>query len=235
MSTWRWIAPSCLLLALIFAEPTRSQGRDGPELMTIQDALAWIGHYDGPIDGRARDATRTAIVRFQRSEDLRATGHLTESEADRLFALGAAKRAAAGYRPYNDAATGISIGIPTALAPEVEQSEQGTRFRSADGSVEIELVRIAAGSVDGFRRAIHAGHPGLQATYSAGGRGWYVLTGYIGGRQFYSRARVERVGLIAFAVTYDSAQERTVEPAIVVMSSSFARPHILSMIGAPIP
>jgi len=78
-------------------------------------------------------------------------------------------------------------------------------------------------------------HPGFKATYSAGGRGWYVLTGYIGGRQFYSRARVERGGLVAFAVTYDSALEHTVEPAIVAMSSSFARPHILSMIEAPVP
>jgi hypothetical protein len=122
-----------------------------------------------------------------------------------------------------------------ALVPKVEQSEQGTRFRSADSGVEIELVRVAAGDLDGFRRAIHAGHPGLKATYSAGGRGWYVLTGYVGGRQFYSRARVERGGVVAFAVTYDSALEHAVEPAIVAMSSSFARPHTLSMIEAPAP
>jgi peptidoglycan hydrolase-like protein with peptidoglycan-binding domain len=230
----RHAASACLLLAFALAGPAHSQGSGEAEILTIQDALAWTGHYDGPIDGRVRPATRGAIVSFQRSEGFASTGNLTEAEADVLFARGTAKRTAAGYRPYTDDATGISIGIPMALAPEIERSEQGTRFRSPDGNVEIELVRIAAGDLNGFRRALRAGHPGLKATYSAGGRGWYVLTGYIGPRQFYSRARLDRGGLVAFAVTYDSATERTIEPAIVAMSSAFARPHILSML-APTP
>jgi hypothetical protein len=96
--------------------------------------------------------------------------------------------------------------------------------------VSIELVRFSGTSLAEFRQAITAGHPNLRVTYSAGGQGWYVVTGFIDDRQFYSRARLDPPGLVAFAVTYDSELERLVEPAIVAMSSAFARPHILSMV-----
>jgi hypothetical protein len=40
--------------------------------------------------------------------------------------------------------------------------------------------------------------PVLRRPCSTGGRGWHVLTGYIGNRQFYSRGSCRVAGPIAF-------------------------------------
>jgi hypothetical protein len=221
----RMFAP--LLLAIALAGPAAAQAPG--DVAAIQAALAWTGHYDGPIDGRPRAALRTSVARFQRESGFRPTGRLSAEELGRLLAEGENAQASAGYEAFTDPRTGITIGIPRALTPRMEQSEQGTRFASEDDRVSVELVRLSGTGLADFRQAIVAGHPGLRVTYSAGGRGWYVVTGFIDNRQFYSRARLDSPGLVAFAVTYDSELERLVEPAIVAMSSAFARPHILSM------
>jgi peptidoglycan hydrolase-like protein with peptidoglycan-binding domain len=214
-------------LAVVLAAPAAAQSVE--DVAAAQEALAWTGHYDGPIDGRPRSALRTSVTRFQRESGFRPTGHLSAQELDYLLEEGDSVRAAVGYEPFTDPQTGITIGIPRALTPRMEQSERGTRFAAEDDRVSIELVRFPETDLAGFRRVIMAGHPDLRVTYSAGGRGWYVVTGFIDERQFYSRARLDPPGLVAFAVTYDSALEHRVEPAIVAMSSAFVRPHILSM------
>lgn len=225
----RVLGPAVVAVALAAPAAAQSSG----DVAAIQEALAWTGHYDGPIDGRPRSAVQSSVTRFQRESGFRPTGHLSAQEVDHLLEEGDNARAAAGYEPFTDQRTGITIGVPRALTPKMEQSERGTRFAAEDGRVSIELVRIPGSSLGAFRQAVVAGHPDLRVTYSAGGKGWYVVTGFIGDRQFYSRARLDPPGLVAFAVTYESALERRVEPAIVAMSSAFVRPHILSL-AAPL-
>lgn len=219
-------ALSPIVFATFLVAPAVAQQSD---LAAIQDALAWTGHYDGPIDGRTRAAVQSSVRRFQHENGFRPSGRLSHPEFVRLLAQGDEARTAAGYEPFTDQQTGITIGIPRALTPKMEQSDHGTRFSAHDDRVSIELVRVSGTSLSAFRQAIVAGHPDLRVTYTAGGRGWYVVTGFIGDRQFYSRARLDPPGLVAFAVTYDSELESRVEPAIVAMSSAFVRPHILSM------
>jgi hypothetical protein len=222
--TLRMLAAAALAGALAGPAAGQSPG----DTVAVQDALAWTGFYDGPIDGRSRAALRTSIVRFQRDSGAPPTGRLSPGELDRLLAEGEAARAAAGYEPFTDPDTGITIGIPRALTPEMQRSDRGTRFSAGDDRVSIELIRVEGTTLAGFKQAIAAGHPDLRVTYTAGARGWYVVTGFVGARQFYARAKLDPPGLVAFAVTYDSALEQRVEPAIVAMSSAFARPRILS-------
>ncbi len=230
MTRWlRRFAP--LVVAFALAAPAGARASE--DITAIQAALAWTGHYDGPIDGRQRPALRASVARFQRGGGFRPTGRLSANELGQLLAEADDARARAGYEAFTDPRTGITIGIPRALTPQMQQSEQGTRFASDDNRVGIELVRLPGTGLAGFREAIMAGHPGLRVTYTAGGRGWYVVTGFIDDRQFYSRARLDGAGLAAFAVTYDGELERLVEPAIVAMSSAFARPHILSLLTPP--
>ena len=51
---------------------------------TVQTALARLGYYPGPIDGRFGPDTRAAIRRFQYELNAEMTGRLTATQASRL-------------------------------------------------------------------------------------------------------------------------------------------------------
>jgi lysozyme family protein len=47
-----------------------------PELQTLQEKLAQLNYYDGPIDGRINHQTTQAITYLQRDAGLQQTGHM---------------------------------------------------------------------------------------------------------------------------------------------------------------
>jgi len=63
----------------------RSPGKE-PSIQLLQRRLRSLGYEPGPIDGLLGDATREAIKKFQRDNDLDVTGEITATLANALFA-----------------------------------------------------------------------------------------------------------------------------------------------------
>lgn len=54
--------------------PTLKQGVRGPAVASVQESLASLGFYTGPIDGVFGPGTEAAVMAFQRSANLAADG-----------------------------------------------------------------------------------------------------------------------------------------------------------------
>lgn len=100
----RRCAPAAVLaavLALAFAAPAPasqpiqlaartgedvapSYGREDTRVMFVQEALADLGLYDGPVDGRLNAATETAIRTFQKRVGLPVDGRISDELTERL-------------------------------------------------------------------------------------------------------------------------------------------------------
>ena len=191
----------------------------------IQDGLVWSGHYDGMIDGRFGPRTIRAIERFQSSLGHEPTGRLTEAEVEILGARAEAAKRDTGYGIHDDAATGLTMGLPLRLVPYAGPVSHGSRFVSSDGRIDIELLRF--GPEENLRslyRRLETSNPARQTTYSAVRDNWFVVTGLDDGREFYIRARQEPDGVAAFSTTWDRDIAETFEPVVVAMSNAFAAP-----------
>lgn len=84
----------------------------------LQRALQWTGHYRGPLDGTAGQATRRAIRAFQRGMGAPETGQLTPRERDLLLARAGATRAEVALTPQQSDWNGIAMLIPEGLVGE---------------------------------------------------------------------------------------------------------------------
>lgn len=205
----------------------------------VQEALIWTGHYDGTVDGRLGGAVRRSIAAFQRDRGVRPTGVLREDGARLLMAQAREQRTKAGFTFHDDAKTGIKLGLPLKLVRPAGETEHGSRFVSPEGGFEIELFRFGPGE-RGMERLYESarGGPARRVTYAPFKSTWFVVSGHEAGRQFYTRARQDKSGVAAFAVAYDDALDKVVEPIIVAMSNSFADPDRVTMAldtGSPPP
>lgn len=76
------ISATCLMLLLpSFASATSPE----PEVEAAQQALAGLGYEPGPADGLAGAATRSALVEFQKKNQLTANGRLNGETQNALF------------------------------------------------------------------------------------------------------------------------------------------------------
>ena len=83
--------------------------------VAAQDALVWLGFYNGMSDGDFGARTRDAIVAWQKSVKATPDGVLGPTLIQALVAAGQKARAAAGFEMIADPATGARIGAPTKL------------------------------------------------------------------------------------------------------------------------
>ena len=80
-----------------------------------QDALVWLGFYNGASDGDFGKRTRDAIVGWQRSHKAAGDGVLSAGELTTLMAAAEKAREAAGFAMIDDKKTGARIGAPSKL------------------------------------------------------------------------------------------------------------------------
>ncbi|MEM7694655.1 MAG: serine protease [Pseudomonadota bacterium] len=102
-----WIA---LLPSAAFAVNTA----DPKAASTVQNALVWAGHLDGPVDGIFGPQSRKAVQAFQRTIGHAATGRLERDQLRTLMGKARAERLRARWRISHDDVAGLSYGLPTA-------------------------------------------------------------------------------------------------------------------------
>ena len=128
--------------ASLSAEPAavQSAGISDSERLKIQAALLWSGDYTSSIGGE--DPFLSAIKNFQKRAKTRVTGVLSPAERVTLLAAAQTHEDEFGWTIVTDPATGVRLGLPAKLVPQVRDAARGTRWSAAHGEVQVETFRI---------------------------------------------------------------------------------------------
>lgn len=194
------------------------------ERQAIQSDLAWIGKYNGLINGEASDRLVTAIKAFQTDRKSKPTGVLNPQEREQLAASAKKLQANVGWKLIGDPGTGMRTGLPSKLAPQQTSDANGTHWRSASGAVEISLTRRKQADVTTAKLAAEA-RADRKVTYSTVKPDFFVLSGTQetgqGAKNFYMRGQLRGDEVRLLTIHYDDASKAAMEPVVIAMSSAF--------------
>ena len=202
----------------------------------IQSDLAWVGKYNGLINGEASERLVTAIKTFQTSRKSKPTGVLNPQEREQLAASAKKLQANVGWKLIGDPGTGMRTGLPSKLVPQQGGDANGTHWRSPSGAVEISLTRRKQADVTTAKLAsqLRAEPAGRKVTYSTVKPDFLVLSGVDGRMNFYLRGQLRGDEVRFLTIRYDDASKATMEPVVIAMSSAFnAFPSGAQAVGPP--
>lgn len=190
----------------------------------IQSDLAWIGKYNGLINGEASDRLVTAIKAFQTDRKSKPTGVLNPQEREQLAASAKKLQANVGWKLIGDPGTGMRTGLPSKLVPQQTSDANGTHWRSASGAVEISLTRRKQAEITTAKLAAEA-RADRKVTYSTVKPDFLVLSGTQGtgpsAKNFYMRGQLRGDEVRLLTIYYDDANKAVMEPVVIAMSSAF--------------
>src|SRR5947209_9488530 len=193
------------------------------ERQAIQSDLAWLGHYNGAINGEVSERMVAAIKAFQKDRGGKQTGVLNPQERGAL-AEGARKRQdQVGWKIVFDAGTGVRLGVPAKLVPQQSSDANGVKWTSPTGTIQIQMVRRkeAAPTTAKLAEQEKKEPAGRRIDYSAVKPDFFVLSGMQGLKKFYLRGQIKGDEVRILTILYDQATEGTMEPVVVAMSSAF--------------
>jgi peptidoglycan hydrolase-like protein with peptidoglycan-binding domain len=193
------------------------------ERQAIQSDLAWVGHYNGAINGEVSDRMVAAIKAFQKDSGAKQTGVLNPQERGAL-AEGAKKRQDnVGWKVVFDAGTGVRLGVPTKLVSQQSSDANGAKWSSTTGTIQIQMARRKeTGPTTAKLAEQEKKEPaGRKIEYSVVKPDFFVLSGMQGLKKFYLRGQIRGDEVRILTILYDQATEGTMEPVVVAMSSAF--------------
>ena len=193
------------------------------ERQAIQSDLAWVGHYNGAINGEVSDRMVAGIKAFQKDRGAKQTGVLNPQERG-VLAEGAKKRQDnVGWKIVFDAGTGVRLGVPTKLVPQQSSDASGAKWTSTTGTIQIQLARRKQASPTTAKLAEQEKKEpaGRKIDYSVVKPDFFVLSGMQGLKKFYLRGQIKGDEVRILTILYDQATEGTMEPVVIAMSSAF--------------
>jgi peptidoglycan hydrolase-like protein with peptidoglycan-binding domain len=189
----------------------------------IQSNLAWVGEYNGLINGEFDDKTIAAIKAYQRNRKFKETDVLNTQERALLAASAKAKQAQVGWSMVDDAVTGARLGLPTKQVPNKSPGKSGTRWSSPQGQVQVETFKIGKpgttlASVYEQQKKEHSTRK-LEVNFLR--PDFFILSGMQRLKKFHVRAEFKDGEVRGMTLLYDQATETIMDPVAVVMSSAF--------------
>lgn len=193
------------------------------ERLSIQSDLAWIGVYNGVINGEVSDRMIAAIRAFQKDQGAKQTGVLNPQERGVLTAAAKKLQDNVGWKLVTDPGTGARLGVPTKLAPQTTSDATGTRWNAVQGTIQIALTRRkeAGATIAAAAEREKKEPPGRKADYSVVRPDFFVLSGLQGLKKFYLRGQLRGDEIRILTILYDQATEGTMAPVVIAMSSAF--------------
>jgi peptidoglycan hydrolase-like protein with peptidoglycan-binding domain len=206
----------------------------------IQYDLAWVGHFNGLINGEFNDRSIAAVKAFQKDNKFKETGVLAAPERTALAGQSKEKQDQVGWRTVDDKATGAQVGLPTAQVPNMSLVRSGTRWSSAQGQVQVETFRIRGPgtTLPSVFEQQKKEPPNRKLAVNLLRNDFFILSGLQGLKKFYVRAEIRDLEVRGMTILYDQANEGIMDPVVVVMSSAFAPfpgSGLAAQIGPPPP
>jgi hypothetical protein len=191
--------------------------------LALQSDLAWVGQYNGAITGDASARLVNAIKQYQTLKGGTPTGVLNPQERAALADAARRKQESVGWKLVTDPVSGARLGIPSKLVPQQTSDGNGSRWSSADGTVQVLLARRKEANPTGAALADREKKepPGRVIDYAVVKPDFFVLSGLQGQKKFYSRGTFRGDEIRILTILYDQATETTVGPVVIAMSSAF--------------
>lgn len=186
----------------------------------VRAALLWAAGDDA---SRGGDQITAAIEAFRKRHNSSATGPLTAQEREALLAAAKSHDDAFGWRVVTDPATGIRLGLPSKMVPRATLAENGTRWSSRHGDIQVETFRYKTDEPLAALFARMKNEPASRKVeYSAIRADNFIISGMQSLRKFSVRAYARDGEVRGFIMTFDQAMEGIVAPVMVAMASAFA-------------
>jgi hypothetical protein len=170
----------------------------------------------------AKPGTATATAVRHGKDD---TGSLPEAASFSVEAV--------GWELIEDARTGVRLGVPQKLVPQLAASRSGTRWSSAQGQIQIETFRLAEAALpalfDEQRKSSHR-----QVTSSNLKPDGFFILGSQGLKNFVVRAAAVGSEVRGVTVLYDQATEGTMGGVALAVANAFVGfpdPNVLPPAG----
>lgn len=200
------------------------QAMSSAERGTIQSDLAWVGDYNGTINGDFNDRSIAAVKKFQKRHGGKETGILNPHERETLTGEARKLQSHVGWKTIDDPVNGIRLGVPLKFAPQQGKGASGSTWSSAQGQVQIETWRVREPGLTIAtlaQRELGKAPPPRQISYKAIRPDFFVLSGLQGLKKIYMRGQIQNGEIRGMTVLYDQATEGTMEPVVIAMSSAF--------------
>ena len=191
------------------------------ERRAIQADLVWLGHYESMSAEEVDGHTADAIKAFQKRNNGKETGVLSESERSLLAQAVKAPQAAVGWRLIDDTASGARFGLPEKLVPRTETSRAGSRWTSAGGQIQVETFRWREASLPALFEQEKKTARRQAVKYSALGPDSFAIIGEQRLKKFIVRAQASGSEVRGVTILYDQATEGTMAPIAISMSDTF--------------
>jgi len=192
-----------------------------------QDALGWLGLYNGTIDGTFGKRTLDSIMAYQASVNAAPDGVISPQQLGTLKAAAQKARATVGFQTLDDPLTGVRIGAPLKLLDKRSAGVGQTRWANRDGSLTLDLM-APTGALPDLYKWLVADAPRRKVTYKAlKPDTFFVVAGEEGGRKFYLRyaqapaTAPEPGALRGFVFSYPAAQAGALDSIALAVANSF--------------
>jgi hypothetical protein len=202
------------------APPGAETGVPEPQRLAIQADVVWLNNY-GEMSAEEINAHLVDQIKaFQRRNNGKDTGVLTDQERAALADAVKVKQAAAGWRLIDDTATGARLGLPEKLVPKTGAARTGSRWTSKGGQVQIETFRLREASLpalfDQEKRTSQR-----EVGSSNLGPNFFAMTGQQGLKKFVERVQSNGSEVRGVTVLYDQATEGTMAPIAIAVADTF--------------
>jgi len=187
-----------------------------------QEALGWLGFYNGVVDGAAGKRTLDALAAYQKSVGATSDAIVTQASLAALKDGAAKAKAAVGFKLIDDAATGLRIGAPTKLLDNRESATGAASLTSKDGSVGL-YTKETTGDLAALYKSLSADAGARKVTYKfLKPDAFFVTAGEDGDNKFYRRYAAGEGGkLRGFAFVYPRARAKALDPIALAIANSF--------------
>ncbi len=202
------------------ALPGAETGIPEPQRLAIQADLVWLNNYGEMAAEEINAHLVDQIKAFQRRNNGKDTGVLTDQERAALADAAKPRQAAAGWRLIDDTATGARLGLPERLVPKASVARTGSRWTSKGGQVRIETFRLREASLpalfDQDKRVSQReiGSSNLEPNS-------FVITGQQGLKKFVERVQSSGSEVRGVTILYDQATEGTMAPIAIAVADTF--------------
>ncbi|MGE0563338.1 MAG: serine protease [Pseudolabrys sp.] len=186
----------------------------------VRAALLWAAGEDA---FRTGDQIAAAIDAFRKRNKSKASGTLTGEEREMLLAAAREREQDFGWTVVTDPATGIRLGLPAKMVPQATLSDQGTRWSSRHGDIQVETFRFKTDEpLNAVFARMKSEPANRKVEYSALRSDNFIISGLQGLRKYSVRAYSRDGEVRGFIMMFDQATEGIVAPVLNAMASAFA-------------
>ena len=196
----------------------------------VQDALGWLGLYNGAVDGAWGRRTRDSVLAYQTSIAAPADGTVSAPQLAALKGAARKARAAVDFQIVDERRSGVRIGAPLKILTKIALVGGDATIEAPDGAVALAMqTRLGEQpTLAALYAKLIAETNGRKVTYKAiKADDFLVVAGEDAGRKFYTRFAkspanwVDGSSLRGFTFSYPKDQAADLDKIALAIANSF--------------